>query len=380
MPKNKKHKPSKLQQEYRRIRKQKQQFLRRAEKRGWDFPEDIIPDIPEKITRKSINELKKLTPEVFYSKALGLETEEGLIPTKEAKLYEKEKRKRTAIKNLFSKRKSPVFDEDIISKGYELVKKHDELIKEDYKSAFDFIRSLSPEEYELYVRAKERMDQLENQQKKEIENGSEDQTGREARKDILSDEGSESYGDEDEDQDTDYSQQQRAKDDEVRRTEKEKTDEKVRQWKERYEKEKKKPKKDRQFVHDGDAIYAGMISRINQFNSEMGDPKFAKLHEYNNTAKNSLIKALNNEIKIEGFGTVMRRLDKNGIEIDNALETLLYNSQQGKVDVALMQLMEIIYGHSLNQQEAEEVASLSEYFSFSDDEETLENIPIDYDV
>ena len=44
-------------------------FVRRAEKRGYSFPESIIPSIPKRKTEASIRKLKKLTKEELYSKA-----------------------------------------------------------------------------------------------------------------------------------------------------------------------------------------------------------------------------------------------------------------------------------------------------------------------
>lgn len=44
-------------------------FVRRAEKRGYSFPESIIPTIPKRKTEASVRKLKKLTKDVLYSKA-----------------------------------------------------------------------------------------------------------------------------------------------------------------------------------------------------------------------------------------------------------------------------------------------------------------------
>jgi len=54
---------------YMKQRKRIQSFIRRAEKRGYTFPSNILPDIPKNITQASINRLAKLTPEKLYSKA-----------------------------------------------------------------------------------------------------------------------------------------------------------------------------------------------------------------------------------------------------------------------------------------------------------------------
>lgn len=59
-----------LQQEYRKQRRRIQQFIRRAEKRGYQFSENVIPDKPKKITKGSVERLRKLTPEKLYKKSV----------------------------------------------------------------------------------------------------------------------------------------------------------------------------------------------------------------------------------------------------------------------------------------------------------------------
>ena len=58
-----------LKQEYMKERKRIKQFVTRAEKRGYNFAQDLIPDIPDKVTRKAVKNLKSLTPEKLYSNA-----------------------------------------------------------------------------------------------------------------------------------------------------------------------------------------------------------------------------------------------------------------------------------------------------------------------
>ena len=66
----KKSKPqSPLIQEYRKQRRRIQQFIRRAEKRGYQFAENILPTTPKKITQQSVERLRKLTPEKLYKKS-----------------------------------------------------------------------------------------------------------------------------------------------------------------------------------------------------------------------------------------------------------------------------------------------------------------------
>ena len=74
-----KRKLSPLQQEYRKQRRRVQAFVRRAKKRGYQFIENIVPNIPKKITKASVERLKKLTPKKLYEKAEYVDIETGEI-------------------------------------------------------------------------------------------------------------------------------------------------------------------------------------------------------------------------------------------------------------------------------------------------------------
>lgn len=54
---------------YAKERNRLKSFVRRAEKRGYSFPDTLIPSIPKRKTEASIRRLKKLTKDVLYSKA-----------------------------------------------------------------------------------------------------------------------------------------------------------------------------------------------------------------------------------------------------------------------------------------------------------------------
>jgi hypothetical protein len=54
---------------YAKERNRLKSFVRRAEKRGYSFPDTVIPSIPKRKTEASIRKLKKLTKDVLYSKA-----------------------------------------------------------------------------------------------------------------------------------------------------------------------------------------------------------------------------------------------------------------------------------------------------------------------
>ena len=74
-----KAKPNKYVTEYRRERSRIQRFIKRAEKRGYVFEDNIIPNIPKNITAASIRRLQKLTPKELYSRARKLDYETGEV-------------------------------------------------------------------------------------------------------------------------------------------------------------------------------------------------------------------------------------------------------------------------------------------------------------
>lgn len=66
---------AKLEAEVKKERKRIQQFVRRARKRGYTFPESIVPNLPKKITEKTLSRYKKITPQTLYEKAVYISPE-----------------------------------------------------------------------------------------------------------------------------------------------------------------------------------------------------------------------------------------------------------------------------------------------------------------
>ena len=64
-------------QAYRKERKRIQAFIRRAEKRGYIFEQNVLPATPKKITQASVRRLQKLTAKALYEKALWADPETG---------------------------------------------------------------------------------------------------------------------------------------------------------------------------------------------------------------------------------------------------------------------------------------------------------------
>lgn len=94
-----------LQLDYKKQVKRLKQAVRRAEKRGYIVPENVIPKQPKRITKKSVERLKKITTDEIYSKSekLGFETGE-LIPGKVARKQERSEAAKKAAKTRKEKR------------------------------------------------------------------------------------------------------------------------------------------------------------------------------------------------------------------------------------------------------------------------------------
>lgn len=83
---------------YAKERNRIKSFLRRASKRGYQFPDDIIPAIPKRKTEASIRKLKKLTKDVLYEKATygGSATYGEIVSAKEGLKFERKERAKRA--------------------------------------------------------------------------------------------------------------------------------------------------------------------------------------------------------------------------------------------------------------------------------------------
>lgn len=355
--------------------------VKSAEKRGFDFPEDIIPEQPKVIRKSLIERIKNLRGTKLLKKALSYFTEEQIpvTPTEGIRL-EKEKRRKQSKLNAVKNKLEGKNDYLLSTRGKKLVQDYTDLTVQDPILAAEFIHNLSEEDFDLYKKAtKLYADEFaEREQYGRIQNG----TGRETGEAVLPDEGSQHKEDSDIEEAEDFDESEGTAFGEDRRKQNEKDNEEIDEaydkWKENFEREKNKPRKDRKHVYDGDAIYYNMIHRIEMFEGEYNsDPKFKKSHELNNRYKNYLRNKLDEQIAIEKFPNVMRRLDGKGIEIDEALGTMLYATSSYAVTMAYMQLYQIIKGGPITQQEGYEISSISEFFTGTSDDEDSEGIEIE---
>lgn len=94
-----------LQLDYKKQVKRLKQAVRRAEKRGYIVPENVIPKQPKIITKKSVERLKKITTKEIYSKSEKLDFETGeLIPGEVARKQERSESAKKAAKTRKEKR------------------------------------------------------------------------------------------------------------------------------------------------------------------------------------------------------------------------------------------------------------------------------------
>lgn len=106
-----------IKSQYMKERRRIQSFIRRATKRGYIIPSDILPSIPKNITRASINRLKKITPKNIYEKSEYVSRETGEILTGEKGRAQERKKAAEKAKQTRQKKKevySPPRESDII--------------------------------------------------------------------------------------------------------------------------------------------------------------------------------------------------------------------------------------------------------------------------
>lgn len=92
---------SDVQKAYRKERQRIQRQIRRMERRAYDVPE-LLPETPKRITKASVNKLKKITTEYLYSKSRYIDVETGEILT--GKEGRKQERKESARRSAQTRR------------------------------------------------------------------------------------------------------------------------------------------------------------------------------------------------------------------------------------------------------------------------------------
>ena len=116
---------TKNQIEYNKQVRRIKNFIKRAEKRGYEFSDDILPKTPKRITKQAIKRLENLKPNQLYAKAEFLDTSTGemLKGTQGRKLErqrasEKAKQTRQRNKSKKKKPKTTLKAEDVILNNF----------------------------------------------------------------------------------------------------------------------------------------------------------------------------------------------------------------------------------------------------------------------
>lgn len=82
----KRNKKTENQKAYQKERRRLLQAVNRAKKQGYIFPENIIPSIPKRVTKKSLERIQLLKPKDLYKKAQYLYEETGeVVPAEQRK-------------------------------------------------------------------------------------------------------------------------------------------------------------------------------------------------------------------------------------------------------------------------------------------------------
>ena len=94
----KRRKQTPAERDYSKQVKRIKQFINRAEKRGYQFSENVLPQRPKRITQASVRKLAKLTPEKLYQKAVygGLASYGEIVPGTEGVKLERSLRAKKA--------------------------------------------------------------------------------------------------------------------------------------------------------------------------------------------------------------------------------------------------------------------------------------------
>ena len=94
------------QKAYQKERRRLLQAVRRAEKQGYIFPEDIVPEVPKRVTKKQLEKIQKTKPKQLYKKAEFVYKETGeVVPAEQRKQEVKQEAIRKAKETRKRKKK-----------------------------------------------------------------------------------------------------------------------------------------------------------------------------------------------------------------------------------------------------------------------------------
>lgn len=103
----KRNKKTENQKAYQKERRRLLQAINRAKKEGYIFPENIVPSLPKRVTKKSLERIQLLKPKDLYKKAQYLYEETGeIVPAEQRKQEVKQEAIRKAKETRKRKKKT----------------------------------------------------------------------------------------------------------------------------------------------------------------------------------------------------------------------------------------------------------------------------------
>ena len=112
------------EEEYYKQRKRIQAFLRNAKKRGYIFPDNILPTIPQKITEASVRRLERYTPKYLYGKSVGFYRVGKILTAGQGRYIERKKAAKKASVTIRVKKQKAGKAKEVRDKYYEREKTH----------------------------------------------------------------------------------------------------------------------------------------------------------------------------------------------------------------------------------------------------------------
>lgn len=110
----KKRKQTQAEKEYKKQRRRIQRFIKSAEKRGYMFDQRVLPAVPKKITKASVQRLAKITPTILYKKAVYTTLNNEVVSGEEGRQLE---RKAASKKQQRTRKATPVDKSGITKAG-----------------------------------------------------------------------------------------------------------------------------------------------------------------------------------------------------------------------------------------------------------------------
>lgn len=102
----KRKKRTENQKAFQKERRRLLQAVHRAEKQGYIFPEDIVPELPKRVTKKRLEKIQKTKPKHLYKKAEFFYQETGeIVPAEQRKQEVKQEAIRKAKETRKRKKK-----------------------------------------------------------------------------------------------------------------------------------------------------------------------------------------------------------------------------------------------------------------------------------